>query len=523
MGRDPQDIPGLGRGAVIALTGVHWKSASERQYSVSSGAHVVVGHVDADDRGLDGVELALDSILRGVPGKSTLARSKQSGIEESPSAPTVLPIAGDTVVLTLNHQLEEIAENALADAVTKMGAEGGDIVILDPHSGEIRALASVRGDHAATTTALTEPFEPGSTMKPFIAAGLLQRGLVSDADTVDTGDGTLELNGRTIHDDHLVGRAPLVDVIRWSSNVGIIKFGERLSAGEEFETLRDFGFGTTTGVPFPSEASGTLNEPARWSKQSANSMAIGYEVAVTPLQLAAAYAAFANGGQLLEPALVKEIRAPDGTVLYQHTPRVVRQVVSPAVSTKVLGMLVGVVEDGTAVQADLSNYLLAGKTGTPKATVHGKYVQGRYNPNFVGLFPGDAPQYVIVVKLTNPQTSIQGKALGVAFAASTAAPITQDRHPGCACRARRRARPQQARGELQSLDRSPLLLAHAPAAPRSRATSAGAQAGRARSGFRRSGIRRRRLWRRSSPRSRSVATPHPHRSAPAARFRTFDS
>jgi cell division protein FtsI (penicillin-binding protein 3) len=281
-------------------------------------------------------------------------------------------------------------------------------------------MASRRLDPKQTAaTVITEPFEPGSTAKPFMAAGLIDRGRVTDADSVDTGNGVLQLPGRAnpIKDEHLVGKAPLADVIRWSSNIGIVKFSQRLTPREEFETLRDFGFGTTTGVPYPTESGGTLRAPKSWSSQSAASMAMGYEVAVTPLQLASAYAVFANGGKLVEPALVDEIIGPDGTVRYRHTPRVVRQVVSTATAEKVRHLLLNVVDEGTALQAALDNYMLAGKTGTPRATVKGRYVAGRYNPNFVGLFPGDNPQYVIVVKLTAPQSSI--------FAAETAAPVTK--------------------------------------------------------------------------------------------------
>jgi cell division protein FtsI (penicillin-binding protein 3) len=256
-------------------------------------------------------------------------------------------------------------------------------------------------------------------MKPFLAAGLLDRGRVSDHDSVDTGDGVLELKGRQtpIRDEHLVGRAPLAEVLRWSSNVGIVKFSSRLNEREEFETLRDFGFGTQTGVPFPTESPGQLRPPKTWSLTSASSMAMGYEVSVTPLQLATAYAAFANGGKLIEPALVKQIIDADGSVRYTHKPRIVRQVVSRSVAEKMRHMLLDVVDEGTALEAALDSYQLAGKTGTPRATVRGRYVLGRYNPNFVGLFPGDNPQYVIVVKLTAPQTSI--------FAAKTAAPVTK--------------------------------------------------------------------------------------------------
>src|SRR5262249_402727 len=158
--------------------------------------------------------------------------------------------------------LEEIAEKSLADAVARTGAEGGDIVILDPHSGDILAMASRRLDPRQTSaTALTEPFEPGSTAKPFMAAGLLERGRVTDADSVETGNGTFQINGREIHDEHLVGKAPLADVLRWSSNIGIVKFSERLTPREQFETLRDFGFGTATGLPFPTESPGVLRSP----------------------------------------------------------------------------------------------------------------------------------------------------------------------------------------------------------------------------------------------------------------------
>jgi cell division protein FtsI (penicillin-binding protein 3) len=237
---------------------------------------------------------------------------------------------------------------------------------------------------------------------------------------VNTGDGTLELEGRVIHDDHLVGRASLATVLQWSSNIGIVKFAQRLSRREEFEVLRDFGFGTATGVPYPSEANGVLREPARWSPQSPASLAMGYEISVTPLQLAVAYATFANGGELLEPSLVKEIRASDGSVIYRHQRRVVRRVLTPGIATRMRKMLLNVVENGTALQADLSSFLLAGKTGTPRRTVNGRYAAQQYNPNFVGLFPGDEPQFVIVVKLTNPR---DGK--GSFYSAATAAPLTK--------------------------------------------------------------------------------------------------
>jgi cell division protein FtsI (penicillin-binding protein 3) len=402
----------------ITLRGVYTTAALVRSYAATDGTRRLVGRVDGENKAVDGLELALDSILRGTPGRATMLLDSKGQMRESPIAPGSAPTKGNTVILTLNSDLQEIAENALGDAVARMGAEGGDIVILDPHDGEILALASRRTDPRQTSaTTITEPFEPGSTLKPFIAAGLLSRGRVGDADSVDTGNGVLEINGREIHDEHHLGRAPLSEVLRWSSNIGIVKFGERLSAGEEYETLRDFGFGTATGVPYPTESGGTLRAPRFWSKQSANSMAMGYELAVTPLQLAAAYATFANGGELLEPALVKEVVGPDGRVRFRHQRRVVRRVMPTNVADTIRHMLLDVVDEGTALQAALSNYVLAGKTGTPRGTVAGRYVTGRYNPNFVGLFPGDAPQYVIVVKLSAPK--------GTFYGGTTAAPLTK--------------------------------------------------------------------------------------------------
>jgi cell division protein FtsI (penicillin-binding protein 3) len=407
--------------AAARLRGVYATAASVRAYAMSEGTRRLVGRVDAQNNPVDGIELALDSILRGTAGTATLVRDIRGRSFESPNAPRVAAKPGNTVVLTLNHELQEIAERALADAVSQMSAEGGDIVILDPREGDVLALASRRQDVRSTAaTALTEPFEPGSTLKPFIAAGLLAHGRARETDMVNTGDGTLELEGRVIHDDHLVGRASLATVLQWSSNIGIVKFAQRLTRREEFEVLRDFGFGTATGIPYPSEANGVLRPPAKWSPQSPASLAMGYEISVTPLQLAVGYATFANGGELLEPALVREIRAPDGTVLYRHQRRVVRRVMTADVATRMRKMLLNVVENGTALQADLSSFLLAGKTGTPRRTVNGRYAAQQYNPNFVGLFPGDEPQYVIVVKLTNPRGE-----KGSIYSASTAAPLTR--------------------------------------------------------------------------------------------------
>jgi len=406
---------------LTAMRGVYTTPVSERSYSISAGLRSLVGRV-ADGRGVDGIELTLDSILRGTSGATQLLRDAGGRSFASPTSPGSAPTRGHTVTLTINSTLQEIAERTLSDAVAEREAEGGDIVILDPRTGDILAMAGERdGAFAPSATPVTEPFEPGSTLKPLIAAALLARGRARESDRVPTLGGRYTLHGRTINDEPHDGPTPavltLADVIRLSSNVGIVQFVERLTAREEYEALRDFGLGMQTGVPYSAEASGTLRPPHTWSRQSQASLAMGYEVSVTPLQLAMAYAALANGGQLLEPQLVKEVRTADGALRYRGGRRVVRQVIPPEVARSVRSLLSGVVERGTAVDAELATYNLAGKTGTPRRTVDGRYVPRQYNPNFVGLFPAEDPQLVVVVKLVNPKGSFYG--------GRTAAPMTK--------------------------------------------------------------------------------------------------
>ena len=410
----------------MALRGVYTEPVVERVYTPSEATRRVVGRIGFDGAPLDGLELSLDSLLKGTPGKATMLRDARGRHFESPTAPGTPSKPGNTVVLTINHELQGIAERALEDAVAKMGADGGDIIMLNPHSGELLAMASRRTRHdsaggsATAATALTEPFEPGSTLKPFIAAAVLARGRTKPEEVIETYDGKLELHGRLIEDEHKAPRMTVADVIAHSSNIGIAQLAERLTAREEYETLRDLGFGAPTGLPVASEAAGTLREPKAWSLQSSASLAMGYEIAITPVQLAIAYAALANGGELVEPALIKEIRTADGEIRYRHSRRVVRRVMSEETAETIRKMLARAVEEGgTAVKAGLASFAVAGKTGTARRFLVGRrgYADGQYVASFVGLFPSDRPQYVILVKIDNPD--------GNYFGGATAAPVSR--------------------------------------------------------------------------------------------------
>jgi cell division protein FtsI (penicillin-binding protein 3) len=396
-------------GAVTALSGVHPEVVVTREYVPSQGIRRVIGAVDKQGKAFAGIELALDSILRGDSVRSSTARDAKGRRLDSPESWETAPRAGANVTLTINRDLQEIAERALTRAIDSLEATGGDIVVLNPSNGEILAMVSRRtGKASLTNTAVSEPFEPGSTLKPFIAAALLERHLARTDEIVDTHNGTLTIGSRTITDLHKAPQMNLADVIRYSSNIGIVTFGSRLSLRDTYETLRDLGFGASTGVPIPGEADGVLREPSRWRSTSAASLAMGYEISVTPLQLVSAYAALANGGHVMQPHIVREIRDTEGGLIYHARPRVLRTVFSEPVARDVRRLLMSVVDSGTGMKADLATFQMAGKSGTARRTSNGVYVEGNYTASFVGLFPGDRPQYVVLVKLDSPRRAFYG-------------------------------------------------------------------------------------------------------------------
>src|SRR3989454_685073 len=321
-------------------------------------------------------------------------------------------------VQSLDAELQEIAQRALDAAIRRMDADGGDVVMMDPATGEVLAVASRRRDGSARPSAFTDTFEPGSVAKIFTAAALLALQRVTPAERVSGEDGKYRLGGRTITDEEPLPVLTLADAIRVSSNIALVKFAARLAPAEQYAMLRDFGFGAFTGIEFPAEATGRLRPPAEWSGVSAGSLAMGSEVSVTPLQLAVAYAALANDGVLLAPTLIRGVRGPAGGVAYRHRPEPVRRVVRPEIAAALRALLRGVVEGGTGAEAALVNFPVAAKTGTARRVVGGRYAPGQYTASFAALFPADRPQLVLVVKIDDPRK-------GSYFAAQTAAPVTR--------------------------------------------------------------------------------------------------
>lgn len=397
--------------------GLYVERKLERFYPQGDVGREVLGGVSGDGRALGGIEQAMDSLLRGTDGFSVLRRDALGRREASLSLPALPPRDGDDVVLSIDFDLQEIADAALQEQIQATHAAGGDLILTDPRTGEILAAVSKR-EASRDLSAFIEPYEPGSTLKPFFVAGLLAGGRAALTDRVYAEQGDyVTPEGREIHDVHPYEWLTLRDGLRVSSNIVMAKFTPRLPRAEQYAYLRDFGFGTATGVEYPVESSGVLPRLPRWSPLTPSSLAMGYEVMVTPLQMAMAYGALANGGTLMEPRLVREVRDPEGAAVDRRESRAVRRVIPREVAAALRDVLVEVVADGTATRASLSTFEVAGKTGTSRRNVNGHYESGAYNSSFVGFFPAQAPQLVIYVKLDRPQ--------GDYYGGLTAAPVTR--------------------------------------------------------------------------------------------------
>jgi cell division protein FtsI (penicillin-binding protein 3) len=404
------------REPLAGVRGVYLEREMERYHPHGALARGVLGTL-MDGKGQGGIEQMFDDLLRGHPGREVVARDNLGNPIPGETILVESPRSGGQVVLTLDLDLQEIAHQALLEAIESSEARGGDVLITDPSTGEVLALVSIRDGKTAGLGAINAPYEPGSTLKPFTVAGMLDLGLASLSDSVDVEDGTWRVAGRTLHDVHDEGWMTVADALRVSSNVGIATSAQVLSPGQQYENLRDFGFGAATGIELPGEAIGTLRRPDGWSLQSPASLAIGYEIGVTAIQMAMAYGALANGGLLMEPRLVREVRDPYGNVIERREPQVVRRVVDADVARAVSRVLVDVVEDGTGTAARLGVFKVAGKSGTSRAYDPTNGYTGGHYASFVGFFPAEDPQLVIFVKLESPKGSYYGGAV--------AAPVTR--------------------------------------------------------------------------------------------------
>ena len=385
----------------LAAPGVALMREYHRYYPAGEVAAHVVGFTDIDDVGREGIELAHDAWLRGEPGRKRVVKDGRHRIIDELELIRA-PRPGRPLQLALDLRIQYLAYRALKAAVRKHGAQAGSAVVLDARSGEVLAMVNQPSWNpnnrrrlrraALRNRALTDVFEPGSTMKPFTIAAALMSGRFRPETTIDTRPGWYQVGRHTIRDVHDYGVLDLTGILRKSSNVGVSKIALDLPRETLWEVLSRVGFGRDTGTGFPGEAAGILLPPARWHRIEQATLAFGYGISVTATQLAQAYAVLANDG-----------RAVPVSLLHRDAPPAAQQVMPASVARRVRRMLETVVSpEGTAPAARIPGYRVAGKTGTVRKAVAGGYAEDRYLALFAGMAPASRPRLVCVVVIDEP-------------------------------------------------------------------------------------------------------------------------
>lgn len=405
----------------LGVPGVAIQPEAKRYYpNVQLAAHIL-GFADIDGKGIEGLERNLDERLRGVQASSPAVHDRKGRVVYSKQLLDGRSAEGDEVTLTLDKTLQHIAEKELELAVGTFEARAGSLVVLDPSSGELLAVANYPtfnpNDPGSSPVghrrnrAVTDRFEPGSTVKPFTVAGALSAGALRPHEEVECEDGSWRVGTEVVHDTHRWSTLTPSEILAYSSNIGTAKIALALGRPGLYRTLRNFGFGEATGVPLPGETAGKLRDHSLWYDMDAATISFGQGMSVTALQLTVAMAGLANGGKLMQPLLVKRIRDARGDLVQEASPQVRRRVVPARVARLVSDMLTGVTEPGgTGVEAAIDGYLVAGKTGTAQKAdyVHGGYAKGRWSSSFVGYAPAHAPRLVIAVVIDEPVIAHSG-------------------------------------------------------------------------------------------------------------------
>lgn len=409
----------------LGVPGVSLQREYRRYYPTGEEAAQLVGFTSVDDSGQEGLELAFQSRLAGHAGSQRVIKDRRGHIVEAAGSLNP-PKPGEDILLSLDGKLQHLVYRELSKAVTEHKARAGAAVVLDAQSGEVLALANYpaynpnnrkRVDpQAMRNRALADIFEPGSTMKPFTVASVLERGKVSAGSRINTENGTFVVGNRKIHDTHPEPSLSVAQVIQKSSNIGAAKMALMLEPQQMWQNLTDCGFGAATGSGFPGEAAGILHEPSRWREIDQATISYGHGISVNLLQLVRGYTVFANDGVLMPISLTR-----------QETPATGQRVYSAATARAVLGMMETVTQlGGTAPEAQVAGYRVAGKTGTAHKLENGRYVQ-KYVASFVGVAPVSHPRLIIGVMVDEPTSGghYGGQVAAPVFSRITAAALPE--------------------------------------------------------------------------------------------------
>ena len=398
----------------LRVSGLSLQREYRRYYPSGRAAAHVIGFTDIDDRGREGLEMAYDDWLSGKPGKRRVVRDL-NGREIAGMGVISQSVPGKDLRLSIDKQLQYLADRELTDAVVENRAQSASIVLMDVHTGEVLAMVNAPGYNpndidertgdAPRNRSITDVFEPGSTMKPFTIAAALESGKFSPEDIVYTSPGSYQIGKYRISDSRDHGWLDLRGIVTKSSNVGISKIATQLDPDQMWSVFDAFGFGRPTGSEFPGEVAGYFNHPTLWHHVEQASVSYGYGISVTALQLVRAYAALANGGILPTVSFVASDRADEG-----------RRVIDADIASELVGMLESVVKNGTGKRAAIPGYRIAGKTGTSHRSQSGGYAEDRYVSVFAGFAPASDPEIAAVVVVHDPKA-------GQHFGSVVAAPV----------------------------------------------------------------------------------------------------
>ena len=405
----------------LRLPGISFLKENQRFYPNSELAAHVIGFVGLDSRGLEGVEFQYDGLLNGKGQVWTMARDAMGREISLDEATFEKEDHYRNIFLTVDSQIQHVVETELNKSVQKWGASGGFVIAMDPWTGKILAMAShpffnpnqfVRyRSRNWRNRAISDTFEPGSLFKAFLATAALEERVVQPTDSFFCENGSYTVYDRTIHDHSRHGWLNLQQIVKFSSNIGASKVGEKMGKDLLYRYICSFGFGEKTGIGLPGEGKGIVHHPRYWSPIALDTISFGQGISVTGVQLASALSAIANGGFLMKPYVVEKITNEKGEVVQSFKPEVVRKVISEESARKMRSLLKATTEKGgTGEEAVPTGYEVAGKTGTAQKAdeVLKGYSEGRYTSGFMGFGPSDGPKIVLVVVIDEPQGNSYG-------------------------------------------------------------------------------------------------------------------
>lgn len=403
----------------LYIKGVGFVKEPKRAYPNAAMASHVIGFVDLDGKGLEGIELMFDKYLKGTIGWRYSMRDAKRREVPSYEYKEIPPADGNDVILTIDSVIQAFAEKELDDAFKKYNAKGGTVIIMDPYTGDILALAN-RPTYdpnnlkeypvdSRRNRALCDFFEPGSSFKIVTASAVLEENVVEPEEEFFCENGEFKWSKHVYHDHTPRGWLTFRDVIKYSSNIGTMKLAMKLGEDRLYRYIKRFGFGKKTNIDLPGEVEGITRPVNQWSKLSLCSISMGQEITVTALQLACAISSIANGGYYVKPRIIERIQDKTGQPIQKFEPKQMHRVISEETAKELRSILRGVVKEGTAKLAEVKGYDPAGKTGTAqKIEPNGTYSHRKFMASFIGFLPYDEPRFVVAVILDEPRPYYYG-------------------------------------------------------------------------------------------------------------------